>query len=76
MVDLQLSRMAVLGSCSFTQASFNLAVTLVDIIRRNDSSRRQRLVSDSHAENLSKDVSENNPDEWLKRSEAEYLLKM
>ncbi|CAM9638268.1 unnamed protein product [Ectocarpus fasciculatus] len=61
------------------QASFNLAITLVDIIRQNDSSRRHRLVSDridSHSENLSKDVSEINPDEWLKRSEAEYLLKL
>ncbi|CAM9749410.1 unnamed protein product, partial [Ectocarpus sp. 6 AP-2014] len=58
------------------QASFNLAVTLVDIIRRNDSSRRHRLVSDSHAEDLADEMSENNHDEWLKRWEAEYLLKL
>ncbi|CAB1106839.1 unnamed protein product [Ectocarpus sp. CCAP 1310/34] len=58
------------------QASFNLAVTLVDIIRRNDSSRRHRLVSESHAEDLSDEMSENNHDEWLKRWEAEHLLKL
>ncbi|CAM9688775.1 unnamed protein product, partial [Ectocarpus sp. 8 AP-2014] len=58
------------------QASFNLAVTLVDIIRRNDSSRRHRLVSDSHAEDLADEISENNHDEWLKRWEAEDLLKL
>lgn len=76
MFDLQLLRVAVLGLCSSTQASFNLAATLVDIIRRNDSSRRHRLVSDSHANDLADEVSENNHDEWLKRWEAEHLLKV
>lgn len=64
--------------CRSRQASFNLAVTLVEIVTRTDSAPRGRpSPSENHSGHLSKKPSKGTrfgSEEWELRREAQHLL--